>query len=317
MPARILDGTKIASDIRSEVAVEVKTMAAAGVRPGLAVILAGHNPASEIYVRGKVKACAEVGIYSEQHTPPETVTTAELLALVEDLNRRDEIDGILVQLPLPPQVDSKRILMAVDPAKDVDGFHPVNVGFLSTQRPGLVPCTPAGVIEILRRSHVPIAGQEAVVVGRSDNVGKPAAMLLLNANATVTVCHSKTRDLPEVCRRADILVAAIGRAGMITRDFVKPGATVIDVGVNKVTDAAVFQRLFGGKLYKNPKREETFRTKGSTLVGDVHPEVAEVAGGLTPVPGGVGPLTIAMLMYNTVKAAKMRRGSRMPELSRA
>jgi methylenetetrahydrofolate dehydrogenase (NADP+) / methenyltetrahydrofolate cyclohydrolase len=317
MPARILDGTKIASDIRSEVAVEVKTMAAAGVRPGLAVILAGHNPASEIYVRGKVKACEEVGIYGEQHTPPETATTAELLALVEDLNRRDEIDGILVQLPLPPQMDSKRILMAVDPAKDVDGFHPVNVGFLSTQRPGLVPCTPAGVIEILERSHVPIAGQEAVVVGRSDIVGKPVAMLLLNANATVTVCHSKTRDLPEVCRRADILVAAIGRAGMITRDFVKPGATVIDVGTNRVTDAAVFQRLFGATLYKNPKREETFRTKGSTLVGDVHPEVAEVAGGLTPVPGGVGPLTIAMLMYNTVKAAKMRRGSRMPALSRA
>ena len=308
MPARILDGTKIASDIRSEVAAEVRTMAAGGVRPGLAVVLAGHNPASEIYVRGKVKACEEVGIYSEQHTPPETATTAELLALVEGLNRRHEIDGILVQLPLPPQVDSKRILMAVDPAKDVDGFHPVNVGFLSTQRPGLVPCTPAGVIEILNRSHIPIAGQEAVVVGRSDIVGKPAAMLLLNANATVTVCHSKTRDLPGVCRRADILVAAIGRAGMITREFVRPGATVIDVGMNKVTDAAVFQRLFGGRLYKSAKREEAFRTKGSTLVGDVHPEVAEVAGALTPVPGGVGPLTIAMLMYNTVKAAKMRRG---------
>jgi methylenetetrahydrofolate dehydrogenase (NADP+)/methenyltetrahydrofolate cyclohydrolase len=315
MPARILDGTKIASDIRSEVAADVKAMAAAGVRPGLAVVLAGHNPASEIYVRGKVKASQEVGIYSEQHTPPETASTADLLALVENLNRRDEIDGILVQLPLPPQVDSKRVLMAVDPAKDVDGFHPVNVGFLSTQRPGLVPCTPAGVIEILQRSHIPIAGQEAVVVGRSDIVGKPAAMLLLNANATVTVCHSKTHDLPAVCRRADILVAAIGRAGIITRDFVKPGATVIDVGMNKVTDAAVFQRLFGGRLYKNAKREEAFRTKGSTLVGDVHPEVAEVAGVLTPVPGGVGPLTIAMLMYNTVKAAKMRRGRRVPELS--
>jgi methylenetetrahydrofolate dehydrogenase (NADP+) / methenyltetrahydrofolate cyclohydrolase len=307
MPARILDGTKIASDIRSEVAADVKAMAAAGVHPGLAVVLAGHNPASEIYVRGKVKASEEVGIYSEQHTPPETASTTDLLALVEDLNRRDEIDGILVQLPLPPQVDAKRILMAVDPAKDVDGFHPVNVGFLSTQRPGLVPCTPAGVIEILRRSHIPIAGQEAVVVGRSDIVGKPAAMLLLNANATVTVCHSKTKDLPEVCRRADILIAAIGRAGMITREFVKPGATVIDVGMNKVTDAAVFQRLFGGRLYKNAKREEAFRTKGSTLVGDVHPEVSEVAGTLSPVPGGVGPLTIAMLMYNTVKAAKMRR----------
>ncbi|HWY22912.1 MAG TPA: bifunctional 5,10-methylenetetrahydrofolate dehydrogenase/5,10-methenyltetrahydrofolate cyclohydrolase [Candidatus Acidoferrum sp.] len=310
MPARILDGTRIANDIRTEVAAEVKTMATAGVRPGLAVVLVGHNPASEIYVRGKVKASEEVGVYSEQHTPPESVTTADLLALVEDLNRRDEIDGILVQLPLPPQVDSKKVLMEVDPAKDVDGFHPVNVGFLSTQRPGLVPCTPAGVIEILNRSHIPIAGQEAVIVGRSDIVGKPAAMLLLNANATVTVCHSKTRDLPEVCRRADILIAAIGRAGMITRDFVKPGATVIDVGMNKVTDAAVFQRLFGGRLYQNGKREEAFRTKGSTLVGDVHPEVAEVAGALTPVPGGVGPLTIAMLMYNTVKAAKMRRGKK-------
>jgi methylenetetrahydrofolate dehydrogenase (NADP+)/methenyltetrahydrofolate cyclohydrolase len=304
MSARILDGTKIANSIRSEVAAEVNAMAAVGVRPGLAVVLVGHNPASEIYVRGKVKASEEVGIYSEQHTPPDTSTTAQLLALIEDLNRRNEIDGILVQLPLPPQVDSKRVLMAVDPTKDVDGFHPVNVGFLSTQRPGLVPCTPAGVIEILKRSEIPIAGREAVVVGRSDIVGKPAAMLLLNANATVTVCHSKTPDLPDVCRRADILVAAIGRAGMVTRDFVKPGATVIDVGMNKVTDRAEFQRLFAG----NAKREETFRTKGSTLVGDVHPEVAEVAGALTPVPGGVGPLTIAMLMYNTVKAAKMRRG---------
>ena len=287
-------------------------MSAAGVLPGLAVVLVGHNPASEIYVRGKVKACAQVGIHSEQHTPPDSVTTAELLALVESLNRRDDVDGILVQLPLPPQVDAKRVLMAVDPAKDVDGFHPVNVGFLSTQRPGLVPCTPAGVMEILRRSQIPVAGREAVVVGRSDIVGKPAAMLLLNANATVTVCHSKTHDLPGVCRRADILVAAIGRAGMITRDFVKPGATVIDVGMNKVTDPAEFARLFAG----NPKREEIFRTKGSTLVGDVHPEAAEIAGAITPVPGGVGPLTIAMLMFNTVKAAKMRRGSRVAELSR-
>jgi methylenetetrahydrofolate dehydrogenase (NADP+) / methenyltetrahydrofolate cyclohydrolase len=315
MSARILEGTKIASDIRKEVAAEVKTMTAAGVRPGLAVILVGHNPASEIYVRGKVRACEEVGLYSEQHTPPETSTTAELLALVEDLNRNNNIDGILVQLPLPPQVDSKQVLMAVDPAKDVDGFHPVNVGLLSTQRPGLVPCTPAGVIEILKRSQIPIAGQEAVVVGRSDIVGKPAAMLLINANATVTVCHSKTRDLPEVCRRADILVAAIGRAGMITRDFVKPGATVIDVGMNNVTDPAEFERLFGSGLAKNAQREATFQKKGSTLVGDVHPEVAEVAGALTPVPGGVGPLTIAMLMYNTVKAAKMRRSSRVPELT--
>ena len=274
MAATVLDGNKIASEIRAEVASEVKTMAAAGMRPGLAVVLVGHNPASEVYVRGKVKSSGEVGLYSEQHTPPETVSTDELLELIADLNRRDEIDGILVQLPLPPQVDAKKVLMAVDPAKDVDGFHPMNVGFLSTQRPGLVPCTPAGIMEILKRSKIPIAGQEAVVVGRSDIVGKPAAMLLLNANATVTVCHSKTRDLPEVCRRADILVAAIGRAGMITREFVRPGATVIDVGMNQVTDRAEFDRLFAG----NAKREETFRTKGSTLVGDVHPQCGRGSG---------------------------------------
>jgi len=303
MSATILDGNRIAGEIRAEVAAEVKALSSAGIRPGLAVVLVGHNPASEIYVRGKVKSCEEVGIYSEKLTPVDSITTEELLELVEDLNRRDDIDGILVQLPLPAQVDAKKILMAVDPAKDVDGFHPVNVGFLSTQRPGLVPCTPAGIMEILKRSNIPLASQEAVVVGRSDIVGKPIAMLLINANATVTVCHSKTRDLPGVCRRADILVAAIGRAGMITPDFVKPGATVIDVGMNKVTERAEFDRLFAG----NAKREETFRTKGSTLVGDVHPQVAAVAGAITPVPGGVGPLTIAMLMANTVRAAKLRR----------
>jgi methylenetetrahydrofolate dehydrogenase (NADP+)/methenyltetrahydrofolate cyclohydrolase len=305
MPATILDGNKIAAEIRAEVAAEAKAMAEAGTRPGLAVVLVGHNPASEIYVRGKVKSSEEVGIYSEKHTPPETATTADLLALVEDLNRRDEIDGILVQLPLPRQVDSKKVLLAVDPAKDVDGFHPMNVGFLSTQRPGLVPCTPGGIMEMLRRSNIAVAGQHAVVVGRSDIVGKPMAMLLLNANATVTVCHSKTRDLPGVCRRADILVAAIGRAGMITRDFVRPGATVIDVGMNKITDRTDFERYFKG----NEKREQAFAKNGSTLVGDVHPEVAEIAGAITPVPGGVGPLTIAMLMSNTVRAAKLRRGA--------
>jgi methylenetetrahydrofolate dehydrogenase (NADP+)/methenyltetrahydrofolate cyclohydrolase len=309
MAATILDGTKIAGEIRAELVADIIEMASAGIRPGLAVVLVGNNPASEIYVRGKVKSCEELGIYSEKLTPPSSISTQELLKLIHELNRRDEIDGILVQLPLPEQVDAKRVLMAVDPAKDVDGFHPMNVGFLSTQRPGLVPCTPAGVVEILKRSRIPISGQDAVVVGRSDIVGKPAAMLLLNGNATVTVCHSKTRDLPGVCRRADILVAAIGRAGMITRDFVKPGATVIDVGMNKVTDQKEFERLFVG----NAKREETFRTKGSTLVGDVHPEVAEVAGAITPVPGGVGPLTIAMLMSNTVRAAKVRRASRMVE----
>src|SRR5579872_399544 len=303
MPAAILDGSKIAAEIRSEVAAEVKALSAAGMRPGLAVVLVGNNPASEIYVRGKVKSSGEVGLYSEQHTPSDRATTQELLDLIADLNRRDEIDGILVQLPLPPHVDSKKVLLAVDPAKDVDGFHPMNVGFLSTQRPGLVPCTPAGVMEMLERSEIRIAGQEAVVVGRSDIVGKPVAMLLINANATVTVCHSKTRDLPGVCRRADILVAAIGKAGMITQEFVKPSATVIDVGMNRVTDAQEFERFFAG----DARREESFRKRGSTLVGDVHPSVAEVAGAITPVPGGVGPLTIAMLMANTVKAAKMRR----------
>jgi methylenetetrahydrofolate dehydrogenase (NADP+)/methenyltetrahydrofolate cyclohydrolase len=319
MPAQILDGTKLAAEIRAEVAAKIQTLGASGIRPGLAVILVGNNSASEVYVRGKVKSSKEVGLYSEQHSPAASSTTEELLALVHSLNRRDEIDGILVQLPLPPQVDSKKILLAVDPAKDVDGFHPMNVGFLSTQRPGLVPCTPAGVMEILRRTNLSVSGQEAVVVGRSDIVGKPVAMLLLNQNATVTVCHSKTRDLPAVCRRADILVAAIGRPGMITREFVKPGATVIDVGINTVTNRADFDKFFGSLQQADParyaKRLESFSSKGTTLVGDVHPEVAEIAGALTPVPGGVGPLTIAMLMANTVKAAKLRRATRAAELT--
>jgi len=302
MSARILDGAKIAAQIRDEVAAQVRALTEQGTRPGLAVILAGHNPASEIYVRSKVKTCAALGIYSENITPPDSVTTGELLAMVEDLNRREEIDGILVQLPLPPQVESKKVLLAVSPEKDVDGFHPMNVGNLSTQRPGLVPCTPAGCLEILKRSAIPIAGQNAVVVGRSDIVGKPVAMLLLNANATVTVCHSKTRDLPGVCRNADILVAAIGRAGMITREFVRPGATVIDVGINKISERAEFEKFFKG----NAQREQSFARNGSTLVGDVHPEVAEIAGAITPVPGGVGPLTIAMLMSNTLQAARSR-----------
>jgi len=304
MAARVLDGTRIAGEIRAEVAAQAKALALSGVRPGLAVVLVGHDPASESYVRGKVKSSEEVGLYSEKYTPAESATTEELVALVASLNRRDEIDGILVQLPLPEHVDAKEVLLAVNPAKDVDGLHPMNVGYLSEQRPGLVPCTPAGVMEILKRSGIPVAGQEAVVVGRSDIVGKPVAMLLLNQNATVTVCHSKTRDLAEVCRRADILVAAIGRAGMVTRDYVKPGATVIDVGINRITDRREFDRLFAG----NKKREEMFLAKGSTLVGDVHPEVAEIAGAITPVPGGVGPLTIALLMANTVKAAMLRRG---------
>jgi len=305
MAAIILDGNKIATQIRTEVSDDVKKLTAAGKRPGLAVILAGHNPASEIYVRNKVKACEQLGIYSEKHTPPDSVTTEELLALVHELNSRNEIDGILVQLPLPTQVDARKVLLAVAPEKDVDGLHPVNVGNLVTQRPGLVPCTPAGVVEILRRSNIPIEGQNAVVVGRSDLVGKPVAMLLLNAHATVTICHSKTRNLPAVCRQADIVVAAIGKAGMVTKDFVRPGAVVIDVGTTKITDRATFDKFFAG----DATREKSFAEKGSTLIGDVDPHVAEVAGAITPVPGGVGPLTIAMLMVNTVKACRLRRGN--------
>jgi methylenetetrahydrofolate dehydrogenase (NADP+)/methenyltetrahydrofolate cyclohydrolase len=313
MSATILDGKKIAAAIRAEVTAEVQALRAAGVRPGLAVLLVGDNAASAVYVRQKVKACGEVGIHSETHTAPGEVSSRELVALVNQLNRRDEIDGILVQLPLPPQVDVKQVLMTVDPAKDVDGFHPINVGFLATQRPGLVPCTPAGILEILKRSRIPITGQEAVVVGRSQIVGRPTAMLFLNNHATVTVCHSQTRNLAEVCARADILVAAVGHAGMITPEYVRPGATVIDVGINQVTDRREFDKFFPG----DKKREQSFTKNGSTLMGDVHPGVAEVAGAITPVPGGVGPLTIAMLMVNTVKAAKMRRGAGVPELSKA
>jgi len=301
---RILDGAAIAAQIKSEVAEEVKSLAAEGITPGLAAVLVGHVPASEIYVRSKVQACADLGIYSDLITPADSVTTEEMLALIAALNARDDIDGILVQLPLPKQVDAKLLLDAVSPDKDVDGFHPVNAGKLQAGRPALAPCTPAGVIEILKRSGLPIAGQHAVVVGRSDIVGKPAAMLLLHENATITICHSKTRDLGEITRRADILVAAIGRPGFITPHMVKPGATIIDVGINRVTDRADFDRFFSG----NEKREAAFAKRGSVIVGDVHPAAFEVSGAYTPVPGGVGLLTIAMLMANTVRAAKMRRG---------
>jgi len=301
---RILDGTAIAAAIKEEVAVEVRTLAAQGIRPGLAAVLVGNVPASQIYVRSKVQTCAELGLFSDLITPPETVTTEDMLDLVNSLNSRDDIDGILIQLPLPAQVDTKALLDAVDPAKDVDGFHPVNAGRLQAGRPALAPCTPAGVLEILKRSGIPISGANAVVVGRSDIVGKPAAMLLLNQNATVTICHSKTRDLASITREADILVAAIGRPGFITAEMVKPGATIIDVGINRITERAEFDRYFAG----NEKREATFLKRGSTIVGDVHPKAFELAGAYTPVPGGVGPLTIAMLMANTVRAAKMRRG---------
>ena len=304
LSARVLSGNQIRDQILAELKEQVSELTARGVRPGLAAVLVGDNPASKIYVRNKIKACGQVGIHSETITPPRETTTSELLTLVHSLNSRDDIDGILVQLPLPPQVDSGKVLLAVSPEKDVDGFHPLNVGALVTQQPGLVPCTPTGLIEILKRSGIPIAGRRAVVIGRSNIVGKPVALLLLHEHATVTICHSRTADLPAVAREADILIAAIGRPAMVTRDFIKPGATVLDVGTNRLTDAAEAERI----LARTPKKLERFHEKGSVLVGDVHPaDVAEVAGAYTPVPGGVGPLTIAMLMVNTVKAARQRR----------
>ncbi|MGC1661447.1 MAG: bifunctional 5,10-methylenetetrahydrofolate dehydrogenase/5,10-methenyltetrahydrofolate cyclohydrolase [Candidatus Acidiferrales bacterium] len=308
MSARILNGNLIRDQIYSELGGEIASLAAEGVRPGLAAVLVGENPASKLYVNSKIAACGKLGLASFLLTPPTTTTTDELLAIVDDLNRRDDVDGILVQMPLPRQMDAKRILDAVDPAKDVDGFHPVNVGHLVAGRPALVACTPAGVMEILKRSGIPLEGANAVVIGRSDIVGKPMALLLLHASATVTICHSKTRDLAETARRADIVVAAIGRAAMVTSDFVRPGATVIDVGQNVVTDRAEAEKIFANF----PEKLESFRAKGSVLVGDVHPDVIQTAGAFTPVPGGVGPLTIAMLMSNTVRAARMRHGQLAP-----
>jgi methylenetetrahydrofolate dehydrogenase (NADP+) / methenyltetrahydrofolate cyclohydrolase len=311
MTARILDGTKIRDQIFAELKDEVRLLTAARVRPGLAAVLVGDNPASQLYVNSKIAACHELGLSSAILTPSADASTLELLAVIEDLNRDNDVDGILVQLPLPSQVDSKRILEAVDPAKDVDGFHPVNLGRLVSNRPGLVACTPAGCMEILRRNDIPIEGANAVVLGRSDIVGKPMALLLMHANATVTICHSKTRDLPDIVRRADIIIAAMGKAGYVQPDWIKPaaagqpGAAVIDVGTNRVTDPAEAERLFADF----PERLAKFRAKGSALVGDVHPSALHVAGALSPVPGGVGPMTITMLMSNTVKAARLRRAS--------
>jgi len=305
MTARVLDGKIIRDQIFAELKDEVRLLTAARVRPGLAAILVGENPASQLYVRSKIAACDEIGLSSALVTPPATVGTLEMLAVIEDLNRDNDVDGILVQLPLPAQVDTKRILEAVDPAKDVDGFHPVNLGRLVSGRPGLVACTPAGCMEILRRNDIPIEGASAVVLGRSDIVGKPMTLLLMHANATVTICHSKTRGLPEILRRADIIVAAMGKAGYVEADWIKPGAAVIDVGTNRVTDPKE-----AGRLFRNfPDRLEKFRSKGNALVGDVHPDAIHAAGALTPVPGGVGPMTITMLMSNTVKAARLRRAS--------
>jgi methylenetetrahydrofolate dehydrogenase (NADP+)/methenyltetrahydrofolate cyclohydrolase len=264
--------------------------------PGLAVVLVGHDPASQIYVRSKIKACHELGIHSDSHELPASVTTEELLTLVHALNERPGIDGILVQMPLPKHVDSRRVLEAVAADKDADGFHPTNVGYLVAGRPAPRSCTPAGIIELLKFYEIPIAGRNAVVLGRSDIVGKPMALMLLHENATVTICHSKTPDLPETCRRADLLVAAIGRPGFVTADFIAPGATVIDVGINRVTDPAEAARL---------GRAEEYAVKGKVIVGDVHPlDVVNAANSYTPVPGGVGPLTIAMLMSNTVELAE-------------
>jgi methylenetetrahydrofolate dehydrogenase (NADP+)/methenyltetrahydrofolate cyclohydrolase len=300
----VLDGVAIASEIKAEVGLEVSALAKQGITPGLAVILVGNVAASEIYVRSKVKTCGELGIFSEMITPPESITTEEMLELVEKLNARDDIDGILIQLPLPKHVDTKRLLEAISPDKDVDGFHPVNAGRLQSGQPGLQPCTPAGIIEVLKRAKLPIAGQNAVVVGRSDIVGKPAALMLLNESATVTVCHSKTRDLPSITRAADIVVAAIGRPGFVTAEMVKPGAVLIDVGINRLTDAADVERFFAD----DEGRAATFAKRGSVIVGDIDPAAFRTSSAYTPVPGGVGALTIAMLMHNTVKAAKLRRG---------
>ena len=304
MTARLLDGTKIRDEIFAELRHEIARLAAEGIRPGLAAVLVGDNPASQLYVKSKIAACEQLGLASWMHTPPATITTDEMLRLVDRLNHDNAVDGILIQLPLPAQVDTKRVLEAVDPAKDVDGFHPVNLGRLVSGRPGLIACTPAGCMEILRRNQIPIEGANAVVLGRSDIVGKPMALLLMHANATVTICHSKTRDLPEVIRRADILVAAMGKPGYVQAEWIRPGSAVIDVGTNRVTNPAEAARL----LRNSPARLEKFREKGSTLVGDVHPDAINVAGALTPVPGGVGPMTITMLMSNTIKAARLRRG---------
>ena len=305
MTARILNGNAIRDQIYGELAGEIASLGAAGIRPGLAAVLVGENPASKLYVNSKIAACGKLGLASFLLTPPASISTAELIELIDGLNRRDDVDGILVQMPLPPQVEAKKILEAVDPAKDVDGFHPVSVGKLVAGRASLVACTPAGVMEIFRRSQIPLEGANAVVMGRSDIVGKPMALLLLHANATVTVCHSKTRDLKETVRRADIVVAAMGRAAMVTPDYIRPGATVIDVGQNVISDSTEAQRIFANF----PEKLATFNAKGTVLVGDVHPDVIQTAGAFTPVPGGVGPLTIAMLMSNTVRAARLRRGA--------
>src|SRR5689334_10641144 len=308
MAAETLKAGPLADQIKQDVKFEVRDMVVAhGVRPCLAAVRVGDDPASAVYVRNKIKACEEVGIRSEHHALPASTTTAELLELIASLNQRDDVDGILTQLPLPGAIDETTIIEAIDPAKDVDGFHPVNAGKLAMGRPVFVPCTPAGIIELLDYNAIEIRGANACVVGRSQIVGRPMAQLLLQRDATVTICHSRTRDLAAVTRQADLLVVAIGRAGMIGREHIKPGAVVIDVGMNKVSDADDVRRLFGAAA---EKRLEVVAKRGAALVGDVNPaEAMEVAGMFTPVPGGVGLLTVAMLMKNTLKAAKLRKGA--------
>jgi methylenetetrahydrofolate dehydrogenase (NADP+)/methenyltetrahydrofolate cyclohydrolase len=305
--AEMLDGARVAEEIKREVAMDVERMwSEHGVRPCLTVVQVGDDPASTVYVRSKVRTSEELGLHSERHALKNDTTTSEILELVQQLNERADVDGILVQLPLPKGVEEQQVIEAIDPAKDVDGFHPMNVGRLALGQRVLAPCTPAGIIELLERSGVPIRGAHAVIVGRSQIVGRPVAQMLLQRDATVSICHSRTRDLPSITRQADILVAAIGRPGFIRGEHIKPGATVIDVGINRVTDAEEARSLFGDDA---EKRLEVIARRGSTLVGDVHPAEADrVAGRRTPVPGGVGLLTVAMLMRNTVDAARRRRG---------
>jgi methylenetetrahydrofolate dehydrogenase (NADP+)/methenyltetrahydrofolate cyclohydrolase len=309
MSARRLDGAALAAKIRSELAPRVAQFTSTHHRPpGLAVVLAGSNAASEIYVRNKIKTVAEAGCRAELVRLDERASLDDALNTVSRLNADDNIDAILVQSPLPEGMGrdaEQRVFDAIDPAKDVDGFHPENVGRLVQKRPTLVACTPLGCIELLEREQIPIAGANAVVIGRSDIVGKPLSLLLLHRDATVTICHSKTRDLPRIATTADILVAAIGRPGFVTPEFVKPGATVIDVGINTVTNEADVNRFFPG----NERKRDFFAKKGSVMIGDVHPEVEKVAGAITPVPGGIGPLTVAMVLRNTLTAAEQRCGA--------
>jgi methylenetetrahydrofolate dehydrogenase (NADP+) / methenyltetrahydrofolate cyclohydrolase len=306
MTTTLLDGKAAAAEIRAELAGKVREMAAAGARlPQLVAVLVGEDPASQVYVGSKVRGCAEIDMLSRTLRLPAETSEDDLLALVDQLNEDDAVDGILVQLPLPRQIDEKKILHRISPEKDVDGFHPVNVGRLWLDEEGFTPATPTGVVDLLKRTGIPLSGRRAVVVGRSAIVGKPMTGLLLRENCTVTVCHSRTADLPAVTREADILVAAIGRAGMIRAEHVREGAVVIDVGINRVSDAAEAERLFPG----DEERRKQFASKGYILVGDVDfTQVAPKASAITPVPGGVGPLTVAMVLFNTLKAARRRQG---------